>query len=68
MSADPIRRYDLEAKFRELQGSIEGQIAPVRDRARKVGPAVVVGVLLVVYLLGLRSGRRRSTIVEVRRF
>lgn len=63
----PVTRADLEAKFEELQGAAAPQ-------ARKAGGAglaalVVGGVLLVVaaYFLGRRKGRKRSTIVEVRR-
>ena len=33
-----------------------------------VGAAVAVGVVVVVFLLGKRRGKRKTTIVEVRRF
>ena len=63
----PITRADLEAKFRELRGATE----PGAQKARGVGIAALVagGVVLVVvaFLLGRRRGRKRRTIVEVRR-
>lgn len=63
----PITRDDLQAKFDELRGATE----PGTQRARGVGLAAIVvgGVLLVVaaYVLGRRKGRKRRTIVEVRR-
>jgi hypothetical protein len=63
----PVTRADLEAKFQELRGATE----PGAQKAKGVGIAAVVagGVLLVLvaYLLGRRKGRKRSTIVEVRR-
>ncbi len=68
MSPDPIRPSDLEAKFRELQGSVEEQVEPVRQRGREVVIAGAAVVVLLVFLVGRRSGRRRSAIVEVRRF
>ncbi len=68
MSPDPIRPSDLEAKFRELQGSVEEQVEPVRQRSREVVIAGAAVVVLLVFLVGRRSGRRRSAIVEVRRF
>jgi hypothetical protein len=63
----PVTRADIEAKFRELRGATE----PGAQRARGIGIAalVVSGVLLVLaaYLVGRRKGRKRSTLVEVRR-
>lgn len=63
----PVTRADLEAKFQELRGAT----APGAERARGVGLAALVagGVLLIVvaYLFGRRKGRKRRTIVEVRR-
>ena len=63
----PISRADLEAKFEELRGTT----APSAQKARGVGLAALVvgGVLIVVaaYVLGRRKGRKRRTIVEVRR-
>jgi hypothetical protein len=63
----PVTRADLEAKFQELRGATE----PGAQKAKSVGIAAVVagGVLLVLiaYLLGRRKGRKRTTIVEVRR-
>jgi hypothetical protein len=63
----PITRADLEAKFDELRGATSSGT----QKARGVGLAAVVvgGVLLVVaaYVLGRRKGRKRRTIVEVRR-
>jgi hypothetical protein len=63
----PITRADLEAKFDELRGAAE----PGAQKARGVGIAVAVagGILLVIaaYVIGTRKGRKRRTIVEVRR-
>ena len=63
----PIRRSDLEAKMRELQG----EVTETRERATStlvtVGAVVAVGVIAVAFLIGRRKGRRRTTFVEVRR-
>jgi hypothetical protein len=53
--------------LRGLQGDVQEK---VEDRKSAiVGLAVGVGVVLVVafYLLGRRSGKRRSAVVEIRR-
>ncbi|MBU3718466.1 MAG: hypothetical protein FGM45_09210 [Actinobacteria bacterium] len=64
---DHISRDDIERKLRGLQGDVQEK---VEDRKSAiVGLAVGVGVVLVVafYLLGRRSGKRRSAVVEIRR-
>jgi hypothetical protein len=62
-----ITRDDLEAKLREITGDVSDTV----DAARGIGVAVAVGagVLLVVtaYWLGRRKGRRRRTVLEIRR-
>jgi hypothetical protein len=62
-----ISRDDLERSFREVLGQSE-------DTVKDFLPPVVVGTgvalgfgAVVIYLLGRRRGRRRSSVVEVRR-
>jgi len=64
---DKITRDQLEAKFREMTGGVSEEVAEVRSQAMAIGLAVVVASVAIVYLIGRRRGRRRSTIVEVRR-
>lgn len=67
MSTERITRDDIEARFRNVQREVEG----VEDEARSyVGlavAAVAVGVVVVAFALGRRRGRKRRTIVEIRR-
>ena len=63
----PISRGDLEAKFRELQGDVEETAHSATSTLVTVGAVVLVGVVAVAFLLGRRKGRRRTTVVEVRR-
>ena len=62
----PITRADLETKFRQLRGSTTAS-----ETQRNIGltGVIVAGALLVLgaYLLGRFRGRKRRTIVEVRR-
>ena len=62
-----ISRDDLERKLRALQGDIKGAVD--NQRTNLIAAAGVVGVVLVLvfFLLGRRSGKRKSTIVEIRR-
>lgn len=63
----PITKDDLRAKFSELQGSTEDQV----DQARSVvamGALAAVGVLVIAaFVLGRRRGRKRRTVVEIKR-
>ncbi|MDA8290979.1 MAG: hypothetical protein M0Z33_04765 [Actinomycetota bacterium] len=58
---------DIEAQLRSLGGSAQAAVAGSRTTA--LGAAVVGGALAVasVYLLGRRRGRRRATVLEIRR-
>jgi ABC-type spermidine/putrescine transport system permease subunit II len=69
MNAAPkdITRDDLEAKFRELRGEVDTTAASAKSYAVAVGAVAVVAVIGVVYLLGRRRGKKRSTVVEVTR-
>ena len=66
-STKPITRDDIEAKFRELTGDASDELESVRSQAVTVGLAVGVALVAVIFLIGRRSGRRRSAVVEVRR-
>jgi hypothetical protein len=65
--AHKITKADLEAKFAELQ---VGASHTVADAKQKIMAAVAVGgivVVVVAFLLGRRKGRKKNTIIEIRR-
>ena len=62
-----ITPADIEAKLRELQGEAEVIGDEARSYAILAGAAVVGGLLLVAFVLGKRRGRRKRTVVEIRR-
>ena len=62
-----ITRADIEAKFRQIQGDVETGVESGRDIGKIgmiVGAVVAVGI---VYILGRRHGRKKRTIVEIKR-
>ena len=67
MADSKISRADLEAKFREVQDGLQGKLQ--EKKASILGAVAVAGVVLVVvfFLLGRRSGRKKTTLVEIRR-
>jgi len=63
-----ISRDDIEIKLREIQGEIDETAESAKGIAVAVGAAVAVTVIVVIFLLGKKRGKRKTTIVEVRRF
>ena len=68
MSEERITRDDLENKFRVLQADIQGRAEDKKQSVIAAGGAVATFVVIVAYLLGRRSGRKRAGRVEFRRF
>jgi hypothetical protein len=62
-----IHRRDLEAKMRELQGGVSDTREAATNTLVTVGAIVAVGVIAVAFMLGRRKGKKRMTVVEVRR-
>jgi hypothetical protein len=69
MSDTPrVTREDLETKFRALQTDIQGRATDKRQSIVAIGSGVATVVVLLAYVFGRRSGRKRSSRVEFRRF
>jgi hypothetical protein len=63
----PITREDLESKMRELVEDARSEVASTKNTVLSAGVVVGLLLLLVAFFLGRRAGRKRSTIVEIRR-
>jgi H+/gluconate symporter-like permease len=63
----PISRDDIEAKFREVQGEVNAIETEAFDYLGLAVAAVAVTVVVVAFVLGSRRGRKRRTVVEIRR-
>jgi hypothetical protein len=62
-----ISRDDLESSFRAFKDDIDRS---ADDAANKAVPVAVVGgivILILAYLIGKRVGKKKSTVVEIRR-
>lgn len=67
MTQQRISRDDLEAKFRQVQDEVQGK---VNDKKQTLVTAAAAGgiiLLLLFFFLGKRSGKRKTTFVEIRR-
>ncbi len=64
---EPITRDQIEAKFRELTGGVSEEVEAKKSQALAIGLGIGLAVLTMVFLIGRRSGKRKSAVVEVRR-
>lgn len=62
-----ITKGDLEAKLKEIQGDVTKAVDAARPAISAVAISVGVAIVVVVFLLGHRMGRKRNTIVEIKR-
>jgi|GEM_PF-4209790 len=68
--SEKIELQDIENKLRELLGRRSSSDIDKEFQGSQQFFYIAMGVLLVVflaYLLGIRKGKKRSTIVEIRR-
>ena len=62
-----VTRADIEAKLRQLRGDLEDTEEVVKEAGKGVAVGGVILLLILVFLFGKRRGRRKSTVVEIRR-
>jgi hypothetical protein len=62
-----ITRQDIESRFRAIEDGVKDQVQ--RKKQTIVTAVGVTGLVVVVlvYLIGKRSGKKKTTIVEIRR-
>ncbi len=65
--SDPITRDDLERRFRAVQDGVKGRVEDKRSTLVTVAAAGGLVLVLVVFLLGRKSGKKKTTLVEIRR-
>jgi hypothetical protein len=66
-SNSKISAEDIEAKLRSLQGDVQERVEDQKTNVLIASGVVALVLVVAFYFLGRRSGRRRSTLVEVRR-
>ena len=64
---EPVKRSDIEAKLREIKGEVDTTATAAKPAAMAVAAVAVVALLGAAYLLGRRKGKKKSTVVEIRR-
>lgn len=62
-----VSRDDIEAKLREIRGEVDSVGEASRGYLVAAGAVAAIVVVASAFVLGRRKGRRRTTVVEVRR-
>jgi len=62
-----ITRDDIEAKLQELRGEVDQRTEAAKVPAIAIAVGVVVITIAAAYLFGRRKGKKRQTVLEIRR-
>ena len=62
-----VTRSDIESKLRQIRGVTDDSTEVAQEAVKPVLIALGVAIVVGAFLLGRRRGRKRSTIVEIRR-
>lgn len=62
-----VTRADIEAKLRQIKGEVDTAAGAARPFGLVAGLVALVGLVGAAYVLGRRKGRKRTTVVEVKR-
>lgn len=65
---EKITRDDIESKFRQLTSDVDDRADAARGTAVAIGAVVAAAIVLGVFLLGRSRGKKKTTVIEVRRF
>ena len=63
----PVTRADIESKLRQIRGGVDSTAKAALPIGLAVGAAAVAVVVGMAYLMGRRKGKKRATVVEIRR-
>jgi hypothetical protein len=63
----PITPADLENKLKAFQGDIQGKVDSKRNTLVSAGIGIGALLLIMMFLMGKRAGKKKSTIVEIKR-
>jgi adenylate kinase len=66
-TTEKITPADIEAKFRELQDDVEDTAEQAKSYAFAAAAAAGVLIFVIAFAAGKRRGKKKSTVVEIRR-
>jgi hypothetical protein len=67
VSQQKITRDDIESQLRAIQTDVTGRVTSEKQKIVTGAAVGIVLLFLVVYLLGRKGGKKKTTLVEIRR-
>lgn len=64
---EKITREHLESKFQAFQHELQGKVADKKSALRTIAAVAGFVVVMLSYATGRRGGRKRRSVVEIRR-
>lgn len=62
-----ITPADIEAKFRDIQGQVDVVAEDSKKKLALAGGVIGILLLLLIYVLGRKAGKKQSSVLEIRR-
>lgn len=62
-----ITKADIQAKLGEIRGDVEETAQSAKPKLTYIAVGAAVAIVVVAFALGRVRGRRKSTVVEIRR-
>lgn len=66
-SEQKISADDLRSKLQSFQDGIQGKVDDKKNTLMTVGGVTLLALLILFFVLGKRSGKKKTTFVEIRR-
>jgi hypothetical protein len=63
----PVTKADIEAKLREIKGDVDDDVEHAKPIVEMAAIGGVILLILLAYFLGRRKGKKKTTVVEIRR-
>lgn len=66
-TTDKISQEDLQRKLQGFQDTVQGKVDDQKSTLATIGGVALIVLLVLFFLLGKRSGKKKTTLVEIRR-
>ena len=66
-TAEKISPEDLQSKLQSFQDGVQSSVDDKKSTIMAIGGGAVVVLLLLFFMLGKRSGKKKTTLVEIKR-
>ena len=66
-NAEKISPQDLQNKLQAFQDGVQGKVDDKKTSLMAIGGGALVVLIIVFFLLGKRAGKKKTTLVEIKR-